>query len=130
MSVSDQLSGAIFESEVYVDENGYAHDDEGNRWFVGKGFAPGDYRPREVPLPSSPQRSRWERPEPSSRPIVDNSKRIAAFEKLPERQRTGTFGASILRQLQAGKALTEKQKSAVRQMFYRASLRDLADAFR
>lgn len=28
---------ALNESEVYVDERGFAHDDEGNTWFVGKG---------------------------------------------------------------------------------------------
>jgi hypothetical protein len=29
------------ESEVYVDEHGYAHDDEGNSWYVGRGHSTG-----------------------------------------------------------------------------------------
>lgn len=117
---SNALAAALAESEVYVDDEGYATDDEGNRWFVGKRFAGGTHRPKDLPQPA-------ERPKA---PAADNAKRIEAFQKLPAVQRDGSFGQSILRQLRDGRALTEPQRKAVRQMFYRARLRDLADLFR
>lgn len=119
MSLSNRLSDAMTEAElIHVDADGYAHDDEGNRWFVGKQFPEGQYRPRDVPLPAA---------EPVT---VDNTARIEAFVRLPQHQVTSSFGQSILRQLKYGRALTEPQKKAVRQMFYRARMRDDADLFR
>jgi hypothetical protein len=32
------VSQTLLEGEVYVDHQGWAHDDEGNRWFVGTGY--------------------------------------------------------------------------------------------
>ena len=122
-ALSNQLAHALVESEVFVDEDGYAHDDEGNRWFVGKSVTPGTYRARDLPPPAAPRGK-------PGQPQVDNTKRIEAFQKLPAHARDGSFGSSILQQLRAGKALSDAQRKAVRQMFYKARLRDLADLFR
>jgi len=103
-----------------VDDEGYAHDDEGNKWFVGKRYAGGTYKPSQLPSPSTRE----------AKPTTDNAERIAAFVGLPPRQVAGDFGQSILSQMKAGRALTEPQKKAVRQMFYRARMRDEADLFR
>lgn len=111
----------LVESEAYVDDEGYAHDDEGNKWFVGKRYAGGTYKPSQLPMPSGGGKSRAK---------VDNTKRIEAFVRLPERQVAGSFGKSILSQLKDGRALSDKQKKVVRQMFYRARMRDEADLFR
>lgn len=121
---SNTLAAALSESEAHVDDEGYATDDEGNRWFVGKRFAGGTYRPRDLPPPAEPPKPKH------AAPATDNAKRIEAFQKLPAAQRDGSFGKSILSQLRDGRSLTEPQRKAVRQMFYRARLRDLADLFR
>jgi hypothetical protein len=39
----------LAESEVYVDDEGMAHDDEGNSWHVGTQYAGGTYRAGELP---------------------------------------------------------------------------------
>ena len=56
----------LAESEVYVDAEGNARDDEGNSWFVGLRYANGTYRASELPAGHSggPRRD----PGPSSRP--------------------------------------------------------------
>jgi hypothetical protein len=36
-------------SEVYVDENGWAYDDEGNKYFVGKGYGGETYSRGNAP---------------------------------------------------------------------------------
>jgi len=48
----------FLESEVWVDEFGVAHDDEGNTWKVGR-MAPGLYRPRDVPSPGGGYDKYW-----------------------------------------------------------------------
>lgn len=119
-SLSNQLAeAALTESDIYVNDAGYARDDEGNEWFVGRQYAGGTYKYSQLPDPPAPKlRS------------TDNTARIAAFKSLPERTLNGNFGRSILRHLQAGRSLSEPQRKAVRQMFYRARLRAEADLFR
>lgn len=137
-TLSNQLATALSESEVYVDENGYARDDEGNMWFVGKSFANGIYHPRSLPPPPGPAQGRQSQSRPGTRPKTDNSKRIEAFQKLPAHAREGSFGRSTLQQLKDGRTLSDAQLKVIRQMFYKArnhegvsgSLRDLADLFR
>lgn len=121
-ALSNQLTAALLnESEVSVDDEGYATDDEGNRWFVGKQYAGGTYRARDLPSGGTTR---------PAAPKADNSRRIEAFQKLPAHAREGSFGRSILQQLKDGRSLSEAQRKAVRQMFYKARLRDLADLFR
>ena len=131
--LSNQLRKAMSE-EIYVDKDGYAHDDEGNRWFVGKRYAGrmiGTYRARDVPPPADkPSTGKRRFRSKVLTPLAGQDKRIEAFEKLPAHAREGSFGKSILSQLRAQRVLSPKQKKAVRQMFYRAKLRDLADLFR
>lgn len=43
----------ILEYEVYVDDKGYAHDDEGNKWFVGEDYAGGTYGLHDLPSPGA-----------------------------------------------------------------------------
>lgn len=141
-SLDEAFEQAISESEVYVDKDGYAHDDEGNRWFVGNKRAPGTYRSGQVPMPSKDRdqdrhgagkkrfRSSVRTPLAGQESSGDKSKRVEAFAKLPERQRSGEFAQSILSQIKAGRSLTAPQLKAVRQMFYRSRLRDLAGLFK
>ena len=48
----------FLESDVYVDEFGMAHDDEGNSWKVGR-MSPGVYRPKDVPRASGGYDWKW-----------------------------------------------------------------------
>lgn len=114
LALSNRLAQAIVEGEVHVDDEGYAHDDEGNKWFAGKRFAGDTHRMRDVPMP----------------PDSVASKRLDAMGKLPAHMRSSGFAASIMRQLKIGGTLTDKQRAAARRMFYQARLRDLAELFR
>jgi len=109
----------VLEHEKYVDDDGNAHDDEGNTWHVGKRYA-GAFN-REVPGP------RVER-EPSPR-VESDPARVAALEKAVA-ARGGDFLRSILSQVRDGRVLSDAQKKAVRQAFYRARMKDEADLFR
>jgi len=62
----------LAESEVYVDSEGNARDDEGNSWFVGLRYADGTYHASELPAGHSggPRID----PGPSSRPYGGRSR--------------------------------------------------------
>lgn len=60
--------------KVYVDSQGYAHDDENNRWFVGTGYPEGHYNYRSLPKPS--------RPKPQGIPVDNTAERRAFSAKL------------------------------------------------
>ncbi len=108
--------------EVYVDEFGMAHDDEGNTWRAGPGYGQGTYGLRNAPRPS---RQRSPRPSPS----VDK-KKLDAMNALLAKRPGDSFLTSIRDQVARGEALSEKQLKAVRQNLYRNGLKPMADHFR
>lgn len=107
--------------EVYVDENGMAHDDEGNTWRAGPGYGQGTYG-----LHNAPGLPRRRRPAPS---VVDQ-KKLQALDSLLVKRPGDKFLRSIRDQVARGKRLSDKQLKAVRQNFYRNRMKPLADHFR
>ena len=117
----------LMEYEFHVDGDGYAYDDEGNREFVGRRHR-GYYRGAEAfkksgifkdPKPEAP---RPETPMMDPRQVDTLKKAIMI--------RPNEFLSSILAQVQQGKVLTDAQKKAVRQNFYKLSMKEDADLFR
>ena len=108
----------------YVDSKGYAHDDEGNRWYVNK--PEGHYRPGTIP--SSDVGGARRPPIPPPRPSEDKAKLTvldALLAKRPDR-----FVQSIRDQVAKGRALSEPQLKVVRQILYKNRMRSEADIFR
>lgn len=109
--------------EIYVDADGYAHDDEGNVDFVGTHWREGTYglhdamRMHRVPA------------HPPARSSVVSQPQSEALDILLAR-REDSFLRSIRSQVMAGRTLSEAQMKAVRQNCYRAGRKDLADLFR
>ena len=118
----------VVEYEMHVDDDGYAYDDEGNREYVGKRFR-GTYTPRSMrqmrdaglPTPADAMQAR-----PSVEP---DQNKVDALQRAVER-RPNDFLSSILAQVKAGRVLTDAQKKAVRQSFYRIGMKGDADLFR
>jgi hypothetical protein len=116
------------EYEMHVDDDGYAYDDEGNREYVGKRFR-GTYTPRSMrqmrdaglPTPADAMQAR-----PSVEP---DQNKVDALQRAVER-RPNDFLSSILAQVKAGRVLTDAQKKAVRQSFYKIGMKGDADLFR
>lgn len=125
--LTEAVSQVINESEVYVDENGYAHDDEGNSWYVGKGGAGGVYKA------STFGRSRYgggrssggagsysSQPKPP-RASADAAQ-VAAIQKLAAARPGSNFVMSIKTQVERGGNLSPKQKAVVVQMLQSAGM--------
>lgn len=106
----------IFEYEQYVDEDGYAHDDEGNVSFVGKQYAGGTYGLHD--LPSGIDVPDWR---PKRRTV--NPSFVDDMKKALERPTIGSsnrdFLSSVLSQVESGRGLTEKQIDAVKRVLDR-----------
>ena len=109
------------ESEVWVDENGWAHDDEGNKWKVGSGAPSGVYKGTTFRSGRSyaayrnqgqgvlgPADKSADRPAPSQAEGM-----IARVEKVLKRVPNNSFLTSILDQLKRGRSLSEKQVAAL-----------------
>lgn len=107
----------LAESEIYVDENGWAHDDEGNRWFVGKGrpgtgatYSASGYRKQFGGGASSPAGGR--------QPLSPEQRQ--AIATLVQRVPGNDFLMSI--SSQAARGLTAKQKAAIKKFMLRAGM--------
>ena len=117
----------LLASEVYVDEKGMAHDDEGNTYYVGKQYGGETYGGTRTPWGNRvPSRSRSTTP--SRGPV--NKAQVDVLEALIAKKGSNSFISSILSQVKGGKALSDAQKKAVRQNLYRAGMRSEADLFR
>lgn len=94
--------------EVYVDENGYAHDDEGNAWYVGEEYAGGTYGLRDLPRAVTPRYAPKYTPRPEKRdPVLEQLAEVAYLSK-------DTKGSDFLRQMaRARYAPTEKQRAYI-----------------
>lgn len=125
----------LIEREVWVDDQGYAHDDEGNRWYVG--MASGTYSYREVPPPRDdrpgrrPYRPKYNRARTPKK--VKMSKEAEAQAKVLEdaiAKRKNKFLSSILSQVQAGRTLSDKQNLAVRRILHKLRMHDESKLFK
>lgn len=113
----------VSEWEAYIDDDGYAHDDEGNVEFVGKHHPSGTYGLHDFP------RTRGEyspRPRPS---VPVDEKKVDALNRAIG-IRNNEFLSSILSQVKSGRVLTDNQKKIVRQIFYKLRMKEDADLFR
>ena len=112
--------------EVYVDEFGMAHDDEGNSW-PARGYGQGTYGRRDAPRPP---RQRSPRPSLPKLPSSVDKNKLNAMDALLAKRPGDRFLTSIRDQVARGKALSEKQLKIVRQNLYRSGLKPMADHFR
>jgi len=115
---------ALDESEVWVDVNGYAHDDEGNVWRVGTQHSGHHGKSGSLGGGSRRPRSTFR----GSKPSQDMAK-IAALAKALER-RHNNFLSSVSQQLTRGRTLSEKQKKIVREILHKLRMKDEAELFR
>jgi len=110
----------------YVDKNGYAHDDEGNRWYVG--LEEGYYRPGSIP---SEDVGGYSRPPVHHAPTVPaQSPQLKAFDALLAKRPNDTFLKSLRHQLASGRALSDPQKKALRRNFHQYRMETEAVLFR
>lgn len=131
-SVGSHDPDPVLEYEVYVDEDGYAHDDEGNVEFVGKEYGPQTYGLHDMPDGVKYPRGEYSRerlPKPSRPRIEVDQRKVEALQKAIA-MRSNEFLSSILSQVKDGRVLSDAQKKAVRQNFYRLRMKDDADLFR
>ena len=110
----------LLEYEVYVDEKGYAHDDEGNSWYVGKGYGGGTYAGTRAPWSGrrGPRAYRDRKPSQRKTTYVGadaNAEKIVALESAIA-AKPNNFLSSLLSQLKKGRGLSEKQKSIARKI--------------
>jgi len=117
--------------EVFVDNKGYAHDDEGNSWFVGPQYAGYTGHPRGLPSPGRQRPTYRPRPAPSAPASLgpDAKKWLEILDALLA-VRQDRFIQSIRDQVARGRGLSDAQLKAVRQNLYRNRMKDKADFFR
>jgi hypothetical protein len=104
----------LFEFEVYVSKDGWANDDEGNRWYVGPRYAEGTYGGREASAIASagqPRSSARHRPV-NLRAVQQRAAILRALEYQPRNK----FLLSISQQLADGRALSAKQRDVARKI--------------
>lgn len=109
----------LLEYEVYVDESGWAVDDEMNRWYVGPHWGEGTYFGRDADAivrsgvrPRSSER-------PRSRPRAYNpraAEQRAAITRALAYKPKNVFLLSVAQQLADGRVLSAKQREVVRKI--------------
>jgi hypothetical protein len=114
----------LLEYEIYVDDQGYAHDDEGNSWHIGRQYSGGTYGLRELPRGGRPGASRSRRstmayPHGTSNELINVIGR--AIEEVPS-TKAKEFLSSVLSQYRRKGSLSEKQKAVVEKIFVRLDL--------
>ena len=98
-------SRTLLEYEQYVDDDGYAHDDEGNVSYVGRRYAPGTYGLHDLPN-GYDVAGRGQSRKSVSRDL-ENAVRRALTRS------DSKFLRSILGQIEDGMGLTDNQLAAV-----------------
>lgn len=109
--------------EVYVDDRGYARDDEGNEAFVGDHWA-GVYSGRSIPrglLEAMDRGSRSSYDYPKTRTV--NQPQLKALTALAAKK-PGDFVESVKNQVSRGYRLSEKQVAVVVKMLTSAKMID------
>lgn len=119
--LAEAVGQFLVESEIYVDVNGWARDDEGNSWYVGAGrpglgqtYSYSAYQRQFGPVPRDTTRA--------GRPLKKklSAEQVAALGRLAEMSPGNNFIASIRSQVKWG--LSEKQILAVRNMMKRLGM--------
>lgn len=113
----------LVESQVYVDEHGYAHDDEGNTWFAGRGRR-GTYKGTSFGRSFGYGGS--QRPLTTADP---NPKLAAAVDALSAKLPNNNFVASIRSQLRRGSNLSKKQRDVIAKIMRQAGMGNEAQLF-
>jgi len=115
--------------EIYVDENGMVHDDEGNIEGPVRGWGQGTYHGAEATriVRQLPQQTSYSRP---SAPQRVNRKKLDVMNALLAKRPGDSFLKSLRDQVAAGRSLSEKQLKAIRQNLYRNGMKPDADHFR
>lgn len=113
--------------EIFVDDAGMAHDDEGNSWFVGRQYAgtyPGTGR---LPFPLGGGDDD-DRPSSSYRPRPVNQNQLKALQELSAKK-PGEFTKSLTSQVERGFALSQKQRDIVVRMLADARMIEAVQHF-
>lgn len=126
VTLHESLAGALVEWEASVDDDGYAWDDEGNKWFVGKQYAGGTYGLGQLPMGG--EESRWEKRNRKDADSGWNKTRMDAIEKAIK-SRPDKFLSSVLKQLGQRGSLSAKQASVVVKILERRGSYDAAKLF-
>lgn len=112
----------LFEGqEVYVDQNGMAHDDEGNSW-PANGWEPGTYWGNDARTITNLERRSSERGygRRSYRASDPNrSEQMDALKKAMEKDPANNFLRSLFDQMARGRDLSPKQKDAAKKILIR-----------
>ena len=114
------------ESEIYVDERGYAHDDEGNTWFVGRGESGGLYKASQYNR-RNVQRdvSNTDRQTgPVAASVSPGAKEV--LDAILTKKPNDSFVISVKDQISRGRALSPKQKDVILRILQRMEMSDLA----
>lgn len=100
----------LTESEIYVDEEGYAHDDEGNPP-VKTSLKPGLYKASQIShmLGGTTKTSQPKKFRPNTVPMAQQN----AVNVLTKHNPSSKFFASLSTQVRSGKWLSDKQKEIV-----------------
>lgn len=115
----------LLEYEYFVDDNGWAHDDEGNKWFVGKGTGQGTFGLRNMPrshrsgFSSSPKKSYASFPSGTTNELI---KAISMAIESARSEKTKLFLESVLGQYKTRGKLSDKQKEVLKRIFSQVGL--------
>jgi hypothetical protein len=129
--LAEAVTEVLNESEIYVDENGYAYDDEGNRTYVGKAGGTGLYKASQFGNRYGGTRGGSQGgyhgvPRYTSQPApprgAPDGAQKAAVTALAAKMPWNNFVASIKRQLDNGGNLSPKQKAVIVQMLTKAGM--------
>lgn len=113
-----RIRESLVESQVYVDERGYAHDDEGNTWFVGRGMG-GTYKGTSFGRRFGYYGGSW----------TEDPKLIAAVDALSVKLPNNNFVASIRSRLLRGSTLSKKQRDVIAKIMRQVGMDNEAQLF-
>lgn len=117
---------ALNESEIYVDERGYAHDDEGNTWFVGNKGGGGLYKASSYIDRFGPPRNSTSTRRTGPTPASASPGTKEVLDAILAKKPTDSFVISVKDQVARGRALSPKQKDVVLKILQRMGMADMA----
>lgn len=122
----------LLEYEYFVDDEGWATDDEGNRWFAGRGGGSGTFGLRDMPSyrygRSKKKDSHWWTPLKSTettKAASTTNELTKAFEtaiSMTKSEKTKSFLNSVFQQYKTRRKLSDKQKEVVKRIFQQVGL--------
>ena len=129
--ISEEVDKFLLESEIWVDKDGYAHDDEGNSWYVGSSKQ-GLYNASNYPGPyPDDQKSSYKSDRGYSQSSEEDSRfndQLDALDKLYKK--TGHVYVDSVRDfLRRRGSLSHKQSSAIKKFLYNAEMKQFVQLF-